>query len=160
MIEIERKYLVVDSSYLSLSTCVHTLRQGYIPALGCTVRVRVWDDEAFITIKSHSADGGISRYECEVPVPIGEVDNLFTLCRDLVEKRRYIVPYGGHRFEVDVFTGRNAGLVVAEVELSSEDEAVALPRFLGREVSHLPQYRNSYLAEHPYSEWSAELREE
>ena len=127
--------------------------QGYICSSGGnTVRVRVRDDKAYLTIKGPS--NGLSRFEWEREIAMDDARALLTLCRGgLIDKTRYIIPFEGHDFEVDEFYGDNEGLTVAEVELSSEDEAFAKPAWLGEEVSDDPRYRNSHLLSCPYKSW-------
>ena len=131
------------------------LVQGYL----CTdpertVRVRLAGPQAFLTVKGRSK--GLSRVECEWPIPVDDARQLLALCLPpLIEKRRYVVPFAGKRWEIDVFAGVNAGLVLAEVELESEDEPVSLPPWVGEEVSHDRRYQNSNLVASPWSEWGA-----
>jgi adenylate cyclase len=151
--EIERKFLVRSDAYRALGTAEH-LRQGYVRTAGpATVRVRVGGDRGFLTIKGPSR--GATRSEFEYPIPLADaVALLDTLCeRPQIEKLRYRVPAGAHTWEVDEFLGDNAGLVVAEIELSAEDEPFARPAWLGEEVTADPRYRNSALAERPYRTW-------
>lgn len=159
--ETERKFLVREGSaaYRSAAFSCSHIRQGYIPAEGCTVRVRTRDESAYLTIKSHSLDGGLSRYEFETEISPDEATHLLVLCRGgVVEKRRYLVscPDGQHTLEVDEFMGDNEGLVVAEVELASADEPYQLPPFVGREVTGDRRYYNSHLLLHPYCLWRGE----
>jgi adenylate cyclase len=150
--EIERKFLVVGDAWRE--GAVGTLyRQGYLSReTGRTVRVRVAGDAAYLTIKGPVE--GIARAEFEYPIPAEDVDALLELCDGPpIEKCRHIVPFGGLRWEVDEFLGANAGLVVAEIELESEDQEFARPPWLGREVSDDPRYFNSRLVEFPFSAW-------
>lgn len=145
--EIERKFLVADESYRHTATSSSRIRQGYIcRESGRTVRVRIRDERGFLTIKGPSPNG-LSRYEFEKEITLDEADNLFRLCLPgVIDKTRYLVPMAdGHIFEVDEFYGANEGLVIAEVELSSEDEAFMRPPFLGREVTGDKRYYNSNL---------------
>lgn len=146
-LEIERKFLVADDSYRHTATSSSRIRQGYIcRESGRTVRVRIRDERGFLTIKGPSPNG-LSRYEFEKEITLDEADNLFRLCLPgVIDKTRYLVPMAdGHVFEVDEFYGANEGLVIAEVELSSEDEAFMRPPFLGREVTGDKRYYNSNL---------------
>ena len=136
------------------------IRQGYIPAEGCTVRVRQRDDKAYLTIKEHKGAGALSRYEFEKEITPDEAHHLFTLCKGFVEKTRYLVTYAGRVFEIDEFHGENEGLVVAELELESEDEKFDTPQYLGPRVSHIPYYYNSYITKHPYPTWRENVPEE
>ena len=159
-LEIERKFLVRkgDASYKSAAFSSSRIRQGYIPAEGATVRVRVRDDKAYLTIKGRSDEKGLSRYEFEKEITLDEADHLQALCRGgLVDKRRWLVKSGTHTFEVDEFYGDNAGLVMAEVELKSEDEPFVCPPFIGMEVTGDRRFYNSHLLNHPFSQWRLTL---
>ena len=153
--EIERKFLVKDRSYRQQAHSSSHIRQGYICSeRGRTVRVRQRDDEAFITIKGPSADGGLSRYEFEKAISFEEAEQLLLLCEPgIIDKTRYLVSSGSHTFEVDEFHGDNEGLVIAEVELSTPDESYVKPDFIGLEVTGDRRYYNSQLRRHPYREW-------
>jgi CYTH domain-containing protein len=158
MQEIERKYMVVGE-YKHLAHSSIRLTQGYIASGRRTVRVRISDQRAWLTIKGPSHDGGLSRFEWEKEIEPREAMQLLTLAEGaLIDKCRYLVEYEGHTFEVDEFYGENEGLVIAEVELSSTDEEVALPSWIGREVTGEKRYYNSHLRAHPYSLWSDEER--
>ena len=150
-IEIERKFLVSGDAWRNNSGVPY--RQGYLNRdKARTVRVRIAGDTAFLTIKGKST--GATRAEFEYPVPLEDAQALLALCDGpLIEKTRYIVLYAGHRWEVDEFAGDNAGLVVAELELSAEDEAFEHPAWLGTEVTHDARYFNSNLATHPFRVW-------
>ncbi|MBQ9646198.1 MAG: CYTH domain-containing protein [Prevotella sp.] len=153
--EIERKFLVTDRSYKLLSHRSYRICQGYIcSGHGRTVRVRRRDEQAFLTIKGPSADGGLSRYEFEKEITLDEAAHLFCLCESgIIDKTRYLVSYEGHTFEVDEFYGDNEGLVMAEVELASADETVKMPDFIGREVTGDRRYYNAHLRLYPYKMW-------
>lgn len=152
-IEIERKFLLKDESFKALAESKHSFRQGYIEGSEmATVRVRIADEKGFFTIKSKAVNFSRSEYEYEIPLKDAE-EMLDKLCGNKVEKYRYIVMNEGNRWEVDEFLGENAGLLVAELELQSEDETFALPSWLGEEITHDIRYRNSYLAENPYKSW-------
>ena len=154
-IETERKFLVKDGTYKAEATESHRLTQGYICRdHGRTVRVRLWDDKAFLTIKGSGDAKGMSRYEWEKEISVSDAKELFLLCQSgIIDKTRYMVPYDGKVFEVDEFYGENSGLVVAEIELSSEDEAFSRPEWLGEEVTGDRRYYNSMLTMSPYSTW-------
>lgn len=156
-IEIERKFLVAGP-YKDLAASSSHIRQGYIcSGHGRTVRVRIRDKQAFLTIKGPSRDGGLSRYEFEKEITIDEGLSLLSLCEPgIVDKRRWLVPVGKHTFEVDEFFGENEGLTVAEVELGSADEPFERPPFLGEEVTGDRRYYNSSLRQHPFSQWKEE----
>ena len=152
-LEIERKFLVIDDSWKSQVVRSHVLKQGYLASSpGPTVRIRTSDESAFLTIKGKTI--GISRVEFEYEVPMEEALDLLKLSTNTpIEKTRHIIKADGHVWEIDVFEGANQGLVLAEVELRSEDEQVILPSWIGSEVSHDPRYFNSYLSENPFSNW-------
>ncbi len=152
--EIERKFLVRDDSWRQQAGEIVPMRQGYLSGGGqSSIRVRVQGDQAFLNIKS--ATLGVWRREYDYPIPLGDAEEILDhLCqRPLIEKTRYHVAHAGHTWEVDVFEGDNAGLVVAEIELDSEDESFAKPAWAGEEVSHDPRYYNVCLVKHPYKEW-------
>ncbi|WP_299234571.1 CYTH domain-containing protein [uncultured Bacteroides sp.] len=153
--EIERKFLVRDSSYKDMAFSSSRIIQGYICSdRGRTVRVRIRDEKGFITIKGASTDNGLSRYEWEHEIPVEEARELMKLCQPgMIDKTRYLVKSGKHTFEVDEFYGENEGLVVAEVELSSVDEEYEVPPFLGEEVTGQVKYYNSFLMKCPFKEW-------
>ena len=156
--EIERKFLVVGE-YKHLAHSSMHLVQGYISSGRRTVRVRISDDRAWLTIKGPSHDGGLSRFEWEMEIDSQRAIELLPVVEGaLIDKRRYLIDVEGHTFEVDEFYGDNFGLVVAEVELRSADEEFPHPAWLGREVTGLKRYYNSHLRTHPYSEWSEEER--
>lgn len=154
-LEIERKFLVRHGgAYKRAAYACSHIQQGYIPADGATVRIRVRDDKAYLTIKSKSFDGGVSRYEFEKEITIDEATHLLKLCKGgVIDKNRYLVRSGVHTFEVDEFHGANDGLVMAEVELGSEDEAFKKPDFIGPEVTGDKHFYNSHMLANPYSSW-------
>lgn len=153
--EIERKFLVKNDSYKRMAYRSYAIRQGYICSeRGRTVRIRIRDDKGFLTIKGPSDAAGISRYEWERELPLAEAEELMRLCLPgMIDKTRFLVRCGDHIFEVDEFYGDNEGLVVAEVELTSEDEAFEHPSFLGDEVTGQRKYYNSSLMAEPYKNW-------
>ena len=151
-VEIERKFLVIGDDWRAGAVSTEIV-QGYLSRdPDRTVRVRLRGDRAFLTVKGRAA--GISRTEVEVPIPIEAGRELLPLCLDsVIRKTRHEVVLGSHTWEVDEFHGENDGLVVAEVELGSEDEAFPRPSWIGLEVSHDHRYSNSRLSEHPFSTW-------
>ncbi len=154
--EIERKFLVRDDSYKRLAHKSYRIRQGYIcSGHGHTVRVRLRDEQGFLTIKGPSLDGGLSRYEFEKEITAEEAAQLFHLCQPgAIDKTRYLVATAdGHTFEVDEFYGDNEGLVVAEVELGSPDEPYEKPPFVGEEVTGDRRYTNASLCKKPFKSW-------
>lgn len=152
--EIERKFLV-KGEYKSQAYAQSRIVQGYISsARGRTVRIRIRDGKGYLTIKGASNASGTSRYEWEKEIPLDEAEELMKLCEPgVIDKTRYLVRSGKHVFEVDEFYGENEGLVVAEVELASEDEAFEKPGFIGQEVTGDIRYYNSQLMLHPYKSW-------
>lgn len=155
--EIERKFLVTGE-YKSQAFAHSRIVQGYIcSARGRTVRVRLRDGRGYLTIKGASDAAGMSRYEWEKEISREEAEELMKLCEEgVIDKTRYLVRSGSHVFEVDEFYGENEGLVMAEVELASEDEPFDRPAFIGREVTGDVRYYNSQLMKHPYREWKQE----
>lgn len=154
--EIERKFLVKTDGYKRQAYASDRIRQGYICSTGGrTVRVRQRGERGFLTIKGPSANGGLSRYEFEKEITLDEADHLFQLCEPgIIDKTRYLVKSGNHTFEVDEFYGDNEGLVLAEVELQSEDEPYTAPDFIGQEVTGDHRYYNSHLRQHPYKQFN------
>lgn len=152
--EIERKFLV-KGEYKSQAYAQSRIIQGYISsARGRTVRIRIRDEKGYLTIKGASDASGVSRYEWEKEIPLDEAGELMKICEPgVIDKTRYLVRSGKHIFEVDEFYGENEGLVVAEVELTSEDESFEKPDFIGQEVTGDVRYYNSQLMKHPFNEW-------
>jgi len=151
--EIERKFLLVNDSWRQ-GARGQRYRQGYLSSeKERVVRVRTVDDTGYLTVKG--ATRGISRLEFEYPIPLADAETMLeALCRPpLIDKTRYRVPCSEHIFEVDEFHGENAGLIVAEIELGSEDEAFERPDWLGEEVTHDPRYANANLIAHPFGDW-------
>ena len=161
-LEIERKFLVKKGgAYKRAAFSSSRIKQGYIPAEGATVRIRVRDDKAFLTIKARSVNGGMTRYEFEKEITLDEADHLLALCRGgMIDKRRWLVKSGTHIFEVDEFYGTNEGLVMAEVELATEDEPFERPDFIGMEVTGDKRFYNSHMLANPFSAWRESLPEE
>lgn len=156
--EIERKFLVRGDDYKRCAHKSYRIRQGYISSgQGRTVRVRIRDNQGFLTIKGPSLDGGLSRYEFEKEITLDEAEHLMQLCEPgTIDKTRYLVKSGRHVFEVDEFYGDNEGLVMAEVELSSADEPFEKPDFIEKEVTGDHRYYNSHLRKNPYKLWKEE----
>ena len=152
--EIERKFLV-KAEFKSAAKMKTRITQGYLSSVPeRTVRVRVKGDKGFITIKGIGNASGASRYEWEKEIPTSEILELLELCeKGVIDKTRFLVDVGNHTFEVDEFYGDNEGLVVAEVELGSEDEAFEKPDWLGEEVTGDVKYFNSMLMKNPYTKW-------
>ena len=156
--EIERKFLVLDDSYKHEAFSSSHIQQGYICSeRGRTVRVRIRDTRAYITIKGPSLDGGLSRYEFEQEIPLDDARQLMMLCEPgIIDKTRWLVKSGNHTFEVDEFFGDNEGLVMAEVELDSPSDNPQIPHFIGKEVTGDRRYYNSQLRRNPYKNWRNE----
>lgn len=154
-VEIERKFLVIGDAWRE-GAVPSRIVQGFLSRdPDRIVRVRIRDDEAFLTVKGRSS--GLARIEVEAPIPVGEARQLLPLCLPpLIEKIRHVVMWRGHTWEVDEFSGENAGLIVAEVELSEEEEEFSLPPWAGNEVTGDFRYSNSALSERPYRAWSGE----
>lgn len=144
--EIERKFLVKSHSYRKLASKHHKILQGYISTrIDATIRVRLCDDKAFVTIKGKN--NGASRNEWEYSIPYNDAIEILTLVEGhLIEKTRYIVDYGNHKWEIDEFHGAHEGLVIAEIELSDENETFPIPPFIDQEVTGNAKYYNSALA--------------
>lgn len=154
--EIERKFLVASDAWRLAAEGSHAIRQGYLGGNDrSSIRVRIVDHRtAMLTIKSRGAE--LRRLEFEYEIPVIEAEALLTLCMGAVlEKRRTLVRFEGHLWEVDCFEGATAGLVVAEIELSAEDEQFVRPPWLGSEVTRQAAYYNSALTARPYSTWGA-----
>lgn len=152
--EIERKFLVTGE-FKSQAYAQSRIVQGYISsARGRTVRVRIRDGKGYLTIKGASNASGTSRYEWEKEIPLNEAEDLMKICEPgVIDKIRYLVRSGKHTFEIDEFYGENEGLVVAEVELASEDEPFVKTDFIGKEVTGDVRYYNSQLMLRPYKSW-------
>ncbi len=157
-LEIERKFLVrKDANWKKQATSSTHIRQGYFASAN-TVRIRIRDDKAYLTIKGPSLDGGLSRYEFEKEITTDEAEHLLQLCEPgIIDKRRYLILYEGHTYEVDEFYGDNEGLVMAEVELKHSDEAFARPPFLGPEVTGDHRFYNKQMRANPFKNWRATL---
>ncbi len=152
--EIERKFLIGDDSWKAAADAGKVIRQGYLTLdPHRTVRVRRKGDRGFLTIKGIST--GATRAEFEWEIPVDEADAMLdTLAlRPLIEKTRYTIQHAGHEWVLDVFVGDNAGLVMAEVELDSEDEEVVIPSWATDEVTEDVRYYNAALVKAPYTSW-------
>ena len=155
MIEIERKFLVNSDGYRAAASKHSSIIQGYLNSNPeRSVRIRLKDQTGFITVKGKSNASGLSRFEWEKEISKTDADALLKLCEDhVINKIRYEVVVGKHVFEVDEFLGPNKGLVVAEIELGSEDEKFSKPDWLGQEVTGDLKYYNSYLSKTPFCNW-------
>jgi adenylate cyclase len=153
--EIERKFLVESDDYKTEAYKKIPIKQGYLSSNPeRSVRVRIKGDQGFITIKGLGNASGASRYEWEKEIPVAEVEALLKLCEPgIIDKMRHLVKSGNHIFEVDEFFGDNQGLVVAEVELSSENENFIKPVWLGTEVTGDKKYYNALLIKNQFTKW-------
>ena len=155
-LEIERKFLV-KGDFKKEAFQALRVTQGYLSSVPeRVVRVRVKGDKGFITVKGSVNASGVSRFEWEKEIPVEEARQLLELCEPgVIDKTRYLVRNtdGNHIWEVDEFHGDNDGLIVAEVELTGEDDLFAKPFWLGEEVTGDPKYFNSMLAKHPFKHW-------
>ncbi len=160
-IEIERKFLLRGDGWRAAAHEVIPMAQGYLNdlamvdsgAMNTSVRVRIEGDTARLNIKSR--DLGSTRQEFDYEIPMDDARALLALCDGgIIDKRRHLVDYAGHLWEIDEFLGDNAGLVVAEIELESADEAFARPDWLGAEATHAQRYYNLALAARSFADWS------
>ena len=153
-LEIERKFLV-KGNYKEYAYAHEEIVQGYLSSVKeRTVRVRIKGEKAYITIKGISNESGVSRFEWEKEISINDARELLKLCEPgIIDKIRYYIKSDKHTFEVDEFNGENQGLVMAEIELSSENEQFEKPDWLGEEVTGDLRYYNSSLTKLPYSKW-------
>ena len=152
--EIERKFLVCGDGWRQGAKGT-LCRQGYLLSnIECTIRVRVIGEQGFLAIKGKTT--GISRPEYEYGIPLNDAQAMLDrMCaRLLVEKMRHLVTHAGNIWEIDEFLNENRGLIVAEVELAAAEQAIALPPWIGQEVSHDPRYLNVNLVKHPFSQWN------
>lgn len=153
-LEIEHKFLLADDTWRNLVDHSSVYRQGYLSSDEySSIRVRVSNDTAWINIKS--ATIGTQRDEFEYAIPVKDANEILDkLChKPLIEKCRYFVKIGPHTWEIDEFSGANQGLIVAEIELSSQDETFEKPSWIGEEVTHDVKYYNNNLVKHPFCEW-------
>ncbi|RED48734.1 CYTH domain-containing protein [Seonamhaeicola aphaedonensis] len=155
MIEIERKFLVKSDAYKAEANKKARITQGFLNThKQRTVRVRLKDNEGFLTVKGPSNHDGLKRFEWETPISDKDAKSLLNLCESgVIDKIRYEVPVKNHIFEIDEFLGDNAGLVIAEVELQSENETFEKPDWLGEEVTGIIKYYNSQISKNPYCHW-------
>lgn len=155
MLEIERKFLVKSLDFINEATNSIWVVQGFLNTHPeRTVRIRIKNNKGFITVKGISNSSGTSRAEWEKEIDIEEAEMLLKLCEPgLISKTRYEVIFGNHTYEIDVFDGDNKGLIIAEIELSSEDEFFEKPKWLGNEITGNIKYYNSQLSKNPYNLW-------
>ena len=155
MIEIERKFLVLNHSFKTQAYAKNNIIQGYISTVPeRTVRVRIKGDKGFLTIKGISSESGMSRYEWEKSIDYVEARQLLLLCEPgIINKTRYEISRGKYIFEVDVFHDENDGLLIAEIELKSENDTFPIPSWLGPEVTDDPRFYNAYISKNSFKNW-------
>ncbi len=155
MVEIERKFRIRSLDFIEESYNHSDIVQGYLnSAAERTVRVRIRGSQGYLTVKGKSNESGTTRMEWEKEIERKDAEALLQLCEDFViDKTRYLVKSDTHLFEIDVFHGQNAGLILAEIELSDENEIFIKPNWLGEEVTGDIRFYNSYLSQNPYSKW-------
>ncbi len=154
MMEIERKFRV-KGDFKKDAHDRFRISQGYLSSNPSrTVRVRIKGDKAYLTIKGSSSASGASRFEWEKEIPVADAQELLKICEPgIIDKTRFLVDFKGHTFEVDEFYGDNEGLVVAEIELKSEEETFEKPDWLGEEVTGDKRYYNAMLKQNPFKNW-------
>jgi len=156
--EIERKFLLSNDEWRKVEGVRSApFRQGYLSLQpGRTVRVRIAGEQAYITIKGERT--GLARAEFEYAIPIADANYMLDhLCEHpLIEKTRHFVPHNGRTWEIDVFSGDNAGLIIAEIEFDDPNQTITLPHWVGTEVTDDIRYYNSHLVKWPYSKWESE----
>lgn len=155
MIEIERKFLLKNEAFKNEAFQKLHIKQGFLSThKKRTVRVRIQDDQAFLTVKGQSSKDGLMRFEWEREIDKQDAENLLNLCKNsIIDKIRYKVKVGDHTYEVDEFFGDNTGLFLAEIELNSKGETFEKPSWLGKEVTGDKKYYNSRLSEKPFKNW-------
>ncbi|MEM0517525.1 MULTISPECIES: CYTH domain-containing protein [Aequorivita] len=158
MQEIERKFLVTSEAFKNEAHKRTRLVQGFLNThRERTVRIRIQGNDGFITIKGKSNKSGLTRFEWEKQISQAEAEELLLLCEPgIIEKTRYEISIDNHTFEVDDFIGENAGLIIAEIELDSENEPFSKPEWLGMEVTGEVKYYNSNLSKNPFKNWKNE----
>ncbi len=150
-LEIERKFLV-DVTKLPQLNKGKKLCQGYLwSSPDKSLRIRVADNVAFLTIKTGTDI--LQRSEFEYEIPISDAEELLQLCENKIEKERFILPHAGNSWEIDIFYGKNKGLIVAEIELSHKNQTIELPEWVIQEVTNDTRYLNVSLANHPFLNW-------
>ncbi len=153
--EVERKFLVKNDSFKSAAFKSSYLKQGFLNSdKNRTVRVRIDEEKAYLTVKGISNNTGTIRFEWEKEISVDDAKNLLLLCEDgIIEKNRFYIKSRNHTFEVDEFLGCNTGLIIAEIELKDESELFQKPRWLGEEVTGNVKYYNAVLSKNPYKNW-------
>lgn len=155
MLEIERKFLVKNLDFIDLATTKNRIVQGYLNSTPeRTVRVRIKGNKGFLTIKGIGNESGTTRMEWEKEIDVQDAEQLLTLCeKGAIDKIRHEIPVGNHIYEVDIFYGENEGLIMAEIELQTENEVFEKPFWLGEEITSDKRYYNAYLSNNPYKTW-------
>jgi adenylate cyclase len=155
MIEIERKFLVLNDDFIAIAVAKNRIVQGYLNSNPeRTVRIRIKGNKGYLTIKGIGNETGTSRLEWETEIAIEEAEKLLAICeKGIIDKVRHEIPSGKHTYEVDVFQGDNKGLIIAEIELDSENENFEKPNWLGKEVTGDNRYYNAYLSNTPFNKW-------
>jgi adenylate cyclase len=155
MLEIERKFLVTSDAFKEEAFAHNRIKQGYLSSVPeRTVRIRIKGDKGFLTIKGISNESGMSRFEWEKEIPVDEAEKLLFLCETgVIDKTRFEVKTGNHIVEIDEFYGENEGLIMAEIELKSENESFEKPIWIGTEVTNDKKYYNAYLSNNPFKNW-------
>ena len=155
MLEIEKKFLVLSNDFIKEAFTQNRIVQGYLNSNPeRTVRIRIKGNKGFLTIKGKGNESGTTRLEWEKEIPLEDAEKLLPLCENgIIDKVRYEIKVGKHVFEVDVFFGENEGLIIAEIELQSEDEIFEKPIWIGEEVTNDVKYYNAYLSHRPFKSW-------
>lgn len=155
MVEIERKFLVLSNDFINEAFSQKRIVQAYLSSNpNRTVRVRIKGDKGFITIKGKSNANGTTRLEWEREISVMDAETLLSICESgTIDKIRHEIKVGKHVYEVDIFSGENEGLVMAEIELQSEEESFEKPSWLGEEVTNDERYYNAYLSKKPFVNW-------
>ncbi|WP_139957215.1 CYTH domain-containing protein [Flavicella sediminum] len=155
-VEIERKFLVKTNAFIKESYQKNHIEQGFLNSnKNRVVRVRIKDETSYLTIKGLTSKSGTTRFEWEKEIALEDGKQLLEICEQtIIQKIRYLVKHKKHVYEIDVFLGENEGLIVAEIELSSEDEHFEKPEWLGAEVTGITKYYNSQLSVQPFKNWS------
>ena len=155
MVEIERKFLVLSNDFIAEAFSKKRIVQAYISSNpDRTVRIRIKGDKGFITIKGKGNSSGTTRLEWEREIPLQDAEILLSICESgTIDKVRHEIKVGQHVFEVDVFAGENEGLIMAEIELTAEDEVFEKPTWLGEEVTNDERYYNAYLSKNSFKSW-------
>lgn len=155
MIEIERKFLVLNTDFITQAFTSNRIVQGYLNSNPeRTVRVRIKGNKGYLTIKGKGNESGASRLEWEKEIEVMEAEKLLSLCENgVIDKTRFEIKSGKHTIEVDIFEGENEGLIMAEIELEAENEVYLKPDWLDKEVTADERYYNAYLSQKPYKSW-------